>query len=404
MRVVFWGIGRTAERYLNEIEEIYNKIDLVGFTGSEVESTSNKVNLFMDKYAIISISKLKETDIDYICILSNFEKEIREKIHYERIQNDEKVILFEELRMICEFEQDIEGAYDTMEKCMPYPARRWFNRRRTYEYFKRKYWKVLFDKEYKTLSMVKKIKLEKDVRPVWVLWMQGIENAPEVVKVCIDTIRRSCGKGELLFVLDKKTIGDYIELPNYIIKKYEEGIIDDTHLSDIIRLRLLNVYGGIWIDSTVFVSASTFPNYLRSGEFVMVPLVYESYEPKIATNWLMASQCGNKMLLCVEALLNSYWQEESELLDYHIFHIFTTLVANTFPKEWHFRPNIVKDAAELLAKELNEKYDSERYEQITKMSDFHKLSYKHKEVFEDRGVDTFWNHLKDIVKKERTYE
>lgn len=40
-------------------------------------------------------------------------------------------------------------------------------------------------------------------------------------------------------------------LPNFILKKFENGYISITHLSDIIRVLLLYNYGGLWIDSTV---------------------------------------------------------------------------------------------------------------------------------------------------------
>ena len=46
---------------------------------------------------------------------------------------------------------------------------------------------------------------------IFSLWLQGEENAPELVKACFRSVRRHC-KQELI-VLDEKTVFDYISLP-----------------------------------------------------------------------------------------------------------------------------------------------------------------------------------------------
>ena len=54
-----------------------------------------------------------------------------------------------------------------------------------------------------------------DNEKIFTLWLQGEENAPELVKACFRSIRRHC-KQELV-VLDENTIFDYITLPEEIM-------------------------------------------------------------------------------------------------------------------------------------------------------------------------------------------
>jgi len=83
-------------------------------------------------------------------------------------------------------------------------------------------------------------------RVIWLLWLQGWNTAPEIVK----DIRESWhfhnhSNGWLVQSLDFKTLIDHIEL------SYFELRLPAPALSDIARLRLLSKYGGVWADATM---------------------------------------------------------------------------------------------------------------------------------------------------------
>ena len=90
---------------------------------------------------------------------------------------------------------------------------------------------------------------------IWILWLQGVENAPEIVKKCIKSIKYYNGDKKIV-VLTKDNLFDYIKLPKYIIEKWRKGIISNTHFSDIVRIELLYDYGGIWMDATTFCTSA----------------------------------------------------------------------------------------------------------------------------------------------------
>ena len=93
---------------------------------------------------------------------------------------------------------------------------------------------------------------------VWVCWLQGYDKAPHIVKRCIDSIRQH-SRGLDTVVIDNTNIHDYITIPRHISEKYEKGIIPNAHYSDYIRVSLLALHGGIWIDSTVLLTPIAYP-------------------------------------------------------------------------------------------------------------------------------------------------
>ena len=85
---------------------------------------------------------------------------------------------------------------------------------------------------------------------MWWCWFQGEENAPDLCKKCLESLRKYLKDREII-VITEKNMYDYIDFPDFIKEKYNKGIITRTHLSDLLRIQLLIKYGGTWIDSTV---------------------------------------------------------------------------------------------------------------------------------------------------------
>ncbi|WP_158548509.1 capsular polysaccharide synthesis protein [Parvularcula marina] len=84
-------------------------------------------------------------------------------------------------------------------------------------------------------------------RVIWMLWLQGEDNAPPVPKACIKSWRHYNPSWDVR-VLDRNNMGDFIDLPGTF------GIDLDTlppaAISDMARLALLHRHGGVWADAT----------------------------------------------------------------------------------------------------------------------------------------------------------
>ena len=90
---------------------------------------------------------------------------------------------------------------------------------------------------------------------IWVFWWQGKNKMPSLVKKCYRSIISNRGKRKVILIT-QNNIKEYTTIPDYIYKKVNERKISLTHLSDILRFNLLNNFGGLWIDATIFVNDS----------------------------------------------------------------------------------------------------------------------------------------------------
>ena len=189
MRIVFWGIGNTAKEILYKIKEFSNQIEVVAFTDKCQDNA--KEDSSWEGYRLIAPQKLYLLDIDYICILSIWEEEIRKRIYQEKLFDLSKIVNFHEVCMMKLYGVNIEESYDKfMQNVQPRQlnyTRKW----RCYEYLKRNYSYILYDNQLWGGKVIKKVNFKKGIRPVWILWLQGIEQAPEVVKICVNSIKKS---------------------------------------------------------------------------------------------------------------------------------------------------------------------------------------------------------------------
>ena len=94
-------------------------------------------------------------------------------------------------------------------------------------------------------------KMEKKIR---VLWWQWLDKAPEIVKICVNSIKKhNCGYE--VIILDKNNYKNYIKLPDFILRKVKKGEMTITHFSEIIRMGLLKEYWWIRVDATMYINS-----------------------------------------------------------------------------------------------------------------------------------------------------
>ena len=86
---------------------------------------------------------------------------------------------------------------------------------------------------------------------IWVYWGQGEANMPPLVKACYKQLNYYNRNVRLI---TNDNIGNFISISPIITQKVKTGQIGWANYSDIIRNTLLAKYGGLWLDSTVWVS------------------------------------------------------------------------------------------------------------------------------------------------------
>ncbi|MCI8309560.1 MAG: capsular biosynthesis protein [Clostridia bacterium] len=212
---------------------------------------------------------------------------------------------------------------------------------------------------------------------VWVCWFQGIENAPEVVKVCYKSLKDNLVGKEIILITEKNML-DYVTFPDFILEKWNRGKITKTHMTDLLRLELLIKYGGLWIDSTVLCTSNEIPEYIFDSDLFF----YQCLKPgrdghsHVNSSWLISAKTNNKILMATKYLCYEYWKKNNSLMDYFLLHDFLSIVLDFYPDDWNKIIPCSNSTPHILALRLFDEYDENVWNAIKKMTCFHKLTYK----------------------------
>ena len=222
----------------------------------------------------------------------------------------------------------------------------------------------------------------KENQTIWIMWMQGIENAPDLVKKCCDSICKNKPDNFEVVLLTLQNISEYIKLPDYIWEKYYSGVISATHFSDVVRVELLAVYGGCWIDATVFCETNI-PLYMVSDMFLFkLESVLSNPVIKMSSWWLAADK-KNRIIHATRHMLHKYWYNEEQLCDYFLLHIIMSkIIDEDSACQVIFQdiPYFNSRNAHILIGKLGMQYCSEEWRVIRDSSFVQKLTYKKRHI------------------------
>lgn len=240
-----------------------------------------------------------------------------------------------------------------------------------YKKLKKKYKKLLF--RHNT-----DVKEQLESEYVWICWFQGIENAPNLVKACYKSVKKYMPNKKII-LLTEKNYTNYISFPKHIVDRINKKLIPYACLSDLIRLELLDNYGGIWIDSTVFLTEKPSILYNKKYDlfvFKNISLYRKQQLAVVASSWLIKSEQGNPIIRLTKELMYEYWKNYNRLIIYSLIHVMFSLATEVYDKEWEKVPSYSNIPPHILQFELLDKYNSERFNQIKKMSNIHKLNHR----------------------------
>lgn len=214
---------------------------------------------------------------------------------------------------------------------------------------------------------------------IFMYWKQGWDNAPVLVKKCLCSVEKN-RNGHPLVLLDENNINDYIKLPQFIEQYHSEGKIKEALYSDMLRISLLETYGGYWLDATCLLT-SPIPSIIEKSAFFMFSnaLLPEWSSPIKGSNWFICSKKGNLLLGAVKNFLFNYWKHKTYLVNYYIFHICLSAIVDSckqYQDIWKTKPYICNMNPHVLQFSFAEEFQQEKYDFILSQSFVHKLTYK----------------------------
>ena len=233
--------------------------------------------------------------------------------------------------------------------------------------------------------------------PIWSVWWQGEDNAPEVVKMCFASIN-ACKGAHPFRIITSENYREYIDLPEAIIRKFQAGTIRHSFFSDILRVYLLYHYGGLWLDATILVTGDI-PEEIFVREFFSIKMGHNPNSYAVTMErWASFCQAAHKgSMLCGFALDMhiEYWKNQNVPVDYILIDYFYALAYEEFPECRKLLDSVPVNNrdTEKLMPVLNHKWDSVKFEELSASTRFFKLSHKHKFVKAVSGQETFYGHF-----------
>lgn len=232
---------------------------------------------------------------------------------------------------------------------------------------------------------------------IWICWWQGIDNAPDIVKKCVRSICINAAPYEVI-ILDDTNYRNYVNIPAWMERKRNQGIITRTHFSDFLRLELLSEHGGIWLDSTFFASS------FNAAEIFDLP-VWSIKRPGYGH---LSVACGNfanysfgcnfesrKAFAIIRDYLLEYWKTNDSMIDYLFLDYLIELALrhNDYLKKMFDQIPDNNPECDELQKFLGKKYDEELWKKISENTHLFKLSWKQEYPTTIDGADTFYGKI-----------
>lgn len=213
-------------------------------------------------------------------------------------------------------------------------------------------------------------------KTLFIYWAQGFNNAPDVVQKCLISWKKLNPTWKIT-ELDDTNIKNFINLENEIPNMNKKNI-SKTALSDIIRIFLLEKYGGLWVDATTFCNISLdnwLHMYIDSGFFAFDNI-------SLLSSWFIYSNKNNYMTKMLKKKVVEYWNKNNKATEYFWFHkLFGNLYDNDkkFRNLWDMTPKkSAYDAflwLKLTKKICNDKNKIKKYLNNKKIP-LYKLTYK----------------------------
>ena len=195
--------------------------------------------------------------------------------------------------------------------------------------------------------------------------------------------------------LSDANLSDYIDLPAFVGQKRGDPEFNRTFFSDLLRLALLNVYGGVWLDATILLTGPL-PESLRKLDYFMYQRsddetnksywenTYAYYwgwgrgfKVRVLNSIFFAKKNSAPVAVLLDLMLY-YWKTRDHILNYFFFQmLYNELITGEMAKD---QCPIVSDTIpHLLQTKINGGRDFITKEDLKQIT-IHKMAYLNDEA------------------------
>lgn len=233
--------------------------------------------------------------------------------------------------------------------------------------------------------------------PVWVMWWQN--EIPPIVQLNIKRMRNLFG--DRLIVISKDNFLEYLTVDSEMLELINSNSMNLTTFSDYIRTGLLFNYGGLWVDSTVYMTDAYSDDIFMKGKDFFTSYGEWWYSNKFVpsgrwTGFFMGGIKNELYFKLVNEIMRYYLLNEKKKPDYFVVDYALNIAYED--NIGQFREKVdqlspINQNVLQLSKVMNCKYNEMEWKQIQKNSFAFKLTYKKKYLSKIDGESTFYDYL-----------
>lgn len=258
-----------------------------------------------------------------------------------------------------------------------------------------------FEGKIEKYNLKPKKQFKEGEKIIWQYWGQGIHSSsiPELVQLCFNSVDKYKGDYKVIRLSDEN-LTEYIDIPNFVLwKRKNNPEFTITFFSDLLRLILLNVYGGVWLDATVLLTGYLPQEYTEIDYFLYqrseeekhkkywsnVDPFYFNWRPDFKVKMLSSIIFARPSSEVIRSLLDimlCFWKNSDKLPYYFTLQvIYNEIITRKLP---HLQCPTVNDCIpHIIQKKIQKGYPYLSLEEAVHFTSIHKMSYYRKEELED---------------------
>lgn len=253
---------------------------------------------------------------------------------------------------------------------------------------------------------------ERDVsNNVWVCWWQGEEQMPEWIMMCYTNLKTNIPQQYNLVLITKNNYSKYVTIPDTIVEKREKNIIPITQFSDILRNALISQIGGIWIDSSIWITSNYWEMVKWDSDFWSVKL-NKVYRPEMTgqvvsgCKWSSFNMYGKKNNIVNSFVFDAmclFYTIHDRTLDYFGQNHFIRIAYDNIPKakkiidEIPYNNPCIYALPDLVY--ANVPFEQNVWDEMTLNTGAFKITQKRKYNEEICGQVTYYGYFKKLYQK-----
>lgn len=216
-------------------------------------------------------------------------------------------------------------------------------------------------------------------------------------KKCFNSIIRY-SNGHPVKLITFENYKDYVQVDHRIVDKVKNGTFKLAHFADLVRLKLLEQYGGLWLDSTILLTANISEDFFQ--KFFSVKIRPVDNDSVSEYRWCSFVLGGGKNIRYIysqlSCMLERYMLENDVFIDYLLIDYFLDIlyrqdksVKETIDTMPFTNPNLHK-----LRLLFENEFDEISWKTIVSNTNIFKLTYKgvHSR-YTKSGIPTFYGHI-----------